>query len=94
MFVGFEQITVSSTVLDKTSLTIPAKTTHAVMRVSGNHMRYTMDGTTVPTTTNGMLMSTNDSSALFLVDDLLNIKMIRDGASNATLMIHYVGTKN
>lgn len=88
MFLSFESITVSNTVLTQSDLTIPANATGVVLQAGAHDVRYRMDDTD-PSTSEGMLLRTTDPPQEFLVEDLLRIRFIRDGASDTTLQLHY-----
>lgn len=93
-YLSYEQLAVSNSVLNSSSLTIPAKATQAELQADSNHVRYTMDGTTNPTTTSGMLLLTTSDPKLFLIQDVRNIRVIRDGAVDAKLNVHYLAGRN
>lgn len=89
MFIGFEQVAVSTSVLTATALTIPAKALGAELQADTADVRYTMDNTTAPTTTSGMILLTTEAPRQFSIDDLKRIKFIRSGGADAKLNIHY-----
>jgi len=93
-YLSYEQIAVSNAVLDEDDLTIPAKATLAELQSDTSHVRYTMDGTTDPTTTSGMLLLTTSDPKLFLIGDVYNIRFIRNGAVDGKLNIHYIAGRN
>lgn len=88
-YLSYEQVAVSNAVKDVDDLTLPAEATHAELQADTNAIRYTMDGTTDPTTSTGMLLLTTSDPKLFLLEDVKNIKVIRNGASDGKLNIHY-----
>ena len=89
MFIGYEQIAVSTSVLDVDDLTIPSGTSHAELQAGTNHVAYTMDGT-APTSSTGMLLLTTEPPRLFLIEDVLRMKFIQR-TGGGTLNIHYIG---
>lgn len=91
MYTGFEQITVSSSVLTESAFTIPAETTHVELQADTQPVRYTMDGTAVPTASSGMILLTTSDPKTFSIEDLKNIKMIRGAGSDAEINVHYFG---
>ena len=86
---GYEQEAISNTAKDISDLSPVATATHVELQAETNHIRYTMDGSTTPTTTSGMLLLTTDPPKVFLMEDFRNIKFIRDAASDAVLNVHY-----
>jgi len=94
MFLSYEQIQVSNTVLDVDDLNVPAKATHAMLQADTQPVRYTMDGLTEPYQTTGMVLLTTSPPELFLIEDLRRIKFKRGAASDGRLNIHYVGGRD
>lgn len=90
MFIGFEQIAVSSTVLDVDDLTIPSGAVAAELQASGNHVRYTMDNSTAPSVSSGMMFLTGSDPKIFGIEAVKRMKFIRDGGTDAKLNIHYM----
>jgi len=88
-YLGYEQISVSNSVLDIDDLTVTAHSTQAELQADTANVRYTMDGATDPTTSSGMLLLTTSDPKTFLIQDVFNIRFIRDGGSDAKLNIHY-----
>jgi hypothetical protein len=88
-YLSYEQVAVSNAVKDVDDLTVPAEATHAELQADTNAIRYTMDGATAPTTSSGMLLLTTSDPKLFLIEDIKNIKVIRNGASDGNLNVHY-----
>jgi len=96
MFVGYEQIAVSNTVLTVAALTIPPGAAYAELQAGpAGGVRYTMDNTTNPTQTFGMVLSgsalLNIITKEFIIEDIRRIRFIRDGAVDTLLNIHYSG---
>ena len=84
-YLSFEQVAVSNSVLTETSFTIPAKATHVELQASVAGVAYTMDGSTDPTVSAGMVLLVTEPPKAFLVQDLKNMKFIRFGGSDAKL---------
>jgi len=93
-YLSYEQVAVSNAVLDAGSLTVPANATMAELQSDTSNVRYTMDGATDPTTTSGMLLLTTSDPKLFLIEDVYNIRFIRDGGADAELNIHYAAGRD
>lgn len=95
MFLAYEQKAVSSAVLDVSDLTGPPTTSPsgAMLQAETQNVRYTMDGT-APTVSTGMILVAGAAPQQFLIDDLVNIKFIRDGGSDAALNVHWFGGRS
>jgi len=89
MYLSYQQVSVADSVLTVTSFTIPAKATHAALQADVGAIRYTMDDTTSPSTSAGMLFKLTDLPKEFLIEDVRRIKIIRDGTTSAKLNVHY-----
>ena len=91
MFIGFEQIAVSTSVLKFSDLVnaVKSQATYVELQADTHHVRFTMDGATDPTTSAGMLLLITEPPRQFLGEDLKNIRFIRDGAADCKLNIHY-----
>lgn len=90
MFIKFEQEAISNAVETIDSLDPPAGATGAELQADTGNIRYTMDGT-APTTSSGMLLLATHPPKEFTIEALRAIKMIRDGAGDANLNVHYFG---
>lgn len=88
-YLSYEQVAVSNSVLDVDDLTVPANATFAELQADTAGVRYTMDGATDPTTASGMVLLTTSDPKIFLISDILNIRFIRSGGSDAVLNVHY-----
>lgn len=87
-FVGFETLTAGDSVLSLNSAQY-GDAGKAVIQVTEGEIRWLPFGaTTPPTTTSGMLW-TAESGLLTLVTDLSKIRIIRNGATNATVNVLY-----
>jgi hypothetical protein len=91
-YIFYEQVAVSNTVLSRANFNIPNQVTHVELQADTANIRYTMDGYTDPTVSSGMLLLTTSDPKIFMADDLLKLRVIRDGGSDANLNMHYVGT--
>ena len=94
-YLAFQQLPggVAATAISlSAALTIPSGAQYAELQASGNHIRYTIDSANnPPTTTYGQLLRTTDPPKIFPIRDILNMKVIRDGAvTNSDLFIHYI----
>lgn len=83
---GFEQITVSTTVK---TLAVPENTKRATLHVEAQPLRYRLDGTN-PDANTGVLVKADVSFDLY-TEALKAFKAIRQGGSDATLTVHYFG---
>lgn len=93
-YLGHEQIIATDAVKTIAALTIPSNTTWAELQATTNGVRYTMDGATDPAVGVGMRLLATESPKFFRLDQLKNIRFIRDGGSNADLDIHYGAGRN
>jgi len=91
VYVGFEQITVSSTVLTQADLTIPAGASHVELQADTQSVRYTMDNSSDPTAAIGMILLVTEPPKLFQLEDMQRVRLIRGAGSDAKLNIHYIG---
>ena len=91
VYLGYEQITVSNSVLDVDDLTIPDGTVAAELQAETQDVRYTMDDSTDPAQGSGMILIAGGEIKEFLRENLNRIRMIRGAGSNAKLNIHYSG---
>lgn len=94
-YLAYEQVTVGSTVKDADDLVSASKNSSvlAELQADGQHIRYTMDDSTNPTSTLGMLLLTTDPPKLFTMEDVRRIRFTTgaaDGVSAARLNVHYV----
>lgn len=96
MFLGYQQFDVLSEVRTYANLTVPSKHLGGVMlQAETGNVRYTMDDTTDPTNSTGMLLIAGNPPEQFLMDDLKRIRFIRSaGSATAKLNIHYFGGRD
>jgi hypothetical protein len=87
---GYERITVDVTVKTASNLAIPADTTVAEIQAEGDNIHYTLDGTSVPGSSSGMLLPANGEPKEIQIENLLNIKFTQD-AGSPFLNVHYFG---
>lgn len=94
-YLSYEQIDCSSpAVQDADALTIPASATHAELQAQAEgDINYTMDGTTQPGASSGMVLRSTDSPKTFLIEDLRNIRFVKSGAATK-LNVHYFGGRD
>lgn len=98
-YVAFEQVTVANASIGLTASKIsPAATggaagsiqpTTASCRLETAEIRYTLDGTTTPTTTVGTQLETNDSLTITGHDLMANFRAIRTTGTSGVLNCHY-----
>ncbi len=87
-YVGFEQVA-AGLIKTVAELTIPANANGAEIQVDTQDVRYTMDGTTEPTASSGMLFLTTEPPKYFDITELRSIKFIQVAAGVGNLNIHY-----
>lgn len=94
-----EQITVSNSAIgldDGSSLTVSEKSRirYAEIQVQGYYIRTTFDGSTTPVaSTTGQLWSPGDLKRAWGWDNCKNLQCIREGSSDATLIVDYWGDR-
>jgi len=88
-YLGYSQITVSSSVVLGSDQTVPQEATFVELQAETNPVRYTMDATTVPTQTSGAILATGKKPKLFTIGDFLRLKCVRGAGSDALLNVHY-----
>ena len=94
MFLSYEQVVVGNTVRDQSYLTIPANATMVELQADTQSIRYTMDNSTDPTVSSGMVLLVTQEPRMFLIEDLKRIRFIRGAGSNANLNIHYAAGRD
>lgn len=94
MYLSHEQVSATASVKTASALTIPAKATHAELQADTSDIRYTMDNTTDPTVSSGMVLLTTEDPALFLIEDVYRIRFIRGSGTNGNLNIHYIAGRD
>jgi len=94
MFLSYEQVVASNVVKTLADLTVPANATMAVLQADTNDVRYTMDDTTDPTQTSGMVLLTSLPAELFLIEDINRIRFVRGAGTNGNLNIHYFAARD
>lgn len=90
-FLSYEEIAATDTIKALAALSVPVTATHAQLQSSTQDVRYTMDDTTNPAQTSGMILKTGLAPETFLIEDLRNIRFVRGSGSNGILNIHYFG---
>lgn len=91
-FCLYESITADSSVQQGSALSIPNGAIGAELAASDQDIRYTMDGSTDPSETSGMLLSTSHNPKIFGISDVINIRFTRGGGTDGTLHVHYLFT--
>ncbi len=95
MFIGYEQqVSDVATVKSRGNLTIPANATGAEIQADTNSIRYTMDNSTDPTSTVGMVFVAGDSPKFFMIDDVIRLRFIAGSGGIGNLNIHYSNGRN
>lgn len=94
MYLLFEREASDGTVKTVSSLSPPAKATHAELQADTQAIRYTMDNTTDPTSSSGMLLLTTSEPKLFLIEDLKRIKFTQGSGGAGGLNVHYLGGRD
>jgi hypothetical protein len=98
MYLSFVQITVSTSVVTVPDNVIPSNATHVDVQADTQDIRYTMDDSTDPTANSGMILHSDHAGGVtgiggppitFLVEDIRRGRFIRDGASDAELLLHF-----
>ncbi len=87
---SYEQVAATAVVKTGADLSFLGNDAKAEVQADTNDIRYTMDGTTNPTQTSGMVLLTTEPPKLFLKEDLLNIRFVRGADTNGNLNIHYL----
>lgn len=98
MYIKYEQITVSTVVLDRDALDVPNKATHAEIQAAEQNVLYTLTGQppdpTAGATGAGMVLPANGEPKLILIEDLKNINFVRGAGNDAKLNIHYLSGRD
>jgi len=97
MFLGYDQVTVSSAVLTVSSFTVPAAASLVEIQATEQAINYTMDASTNPTATAtgvGMRLAVGDMPKQFLIEDFRRIRVIRAAGSDGKINVHYSGGRD
>ena len=94
MYLGFEQEAATSSEKTVSDLTIPVRATHAELQADTQDVRYTMDNSTTPTQTSGMVLQPEDQPKQFGIDDVRRIRFVRGAGSDGNLNLHYFGGRD
>ncbi len=96
MYLSFEQVVADASVDTVAELTIPSGATHAEIQADTQDVRYTMDDSTAPTQTLGMIFDATNPTVpkSFVIDDIRRIRYTRGAGSDGNLNIHYFGGRN
>lgn len=88
-YISYEQIAVLGVVLTVSALTIPANATSAEIQAQDDgDVNYTLDGTSNPGASSGMILQAGNTPKEILIDDLRNIRFVKS-AANTFLNVHY-----
>ena len=85
---GRERLTVDATA-GGVSLTIPTAGRYCNMRLETAQIRFTLDGSTAPTTTVGRLLEVGEILELESIEEMEAFAAIRTGAVSGVLDIEY-----
>lgn len=88
-FLSAERVAATSAVKTADDLTIPNNASQVVLQSDTQDVRYTMDGSTVPTQTSGMILIVGEQPEDFLINDLYKIQFTRGAGSDGYLNLHY-----
>ncbi len=88
-FLNYQQVAATAVVKTVAALTIPSNTTKVELQANGNPVNYTMDDTTDPTQTVGMVLTLYTKPETFLIRDLRRIRFVSGAGADATLNLHY-----
>jgi len=94
MYVGYEQVAATAAVKTVAALTVPANATHAELQARTAGVSFTMDNTTNPTANTGIVLLITEPPKLFLIEDILRIRFLRQAAVDAALDIHYIAGRD
>ena len=87
-----EQITISNSAKTLTAATVTANVEYAEVQVLAQNIRVTFDGSTAPVKdTTGTIWYAEETYRVWGVENCKNLKMIRDAASDATVVVNYWG---
>ena len=76
------------------ALNPPDNATHVEIQADTQNVRYTMDGSSQPTLTHGMIFVANADPKLFLIEDLRRIRFTRAGGADGALNFHYLAGRD
>lgn len=93
-FLFYDQLLISDSVIDINDLSVPSKTTRVELQAESNPVRLTMDGSTDPTQTSGIVLLAQDEPSEFLVEDFKRARLVRGAAADAVLNVHYYGSSS
>jgi hypothetical protein len=94
MYVGYEQVTATAATKTVNDLTVPSNATHAELQADTQNVRYTMDNSSGPSQTVGMVLVTTHAPKLFLIEDIRRIRFQRGAGSDGVLNVHYISGRN
>lgn len=88
-YLSYERVAATDDVKDADDLTIPNTATHAELQADTQDVRYTMDDSSDPDQSSGMILIVGLEAKAFLIDDVRNIRFHRGAGSNGNLNLHY-----
>ena len=89
MYVGFDSVASGAAVKTIADITVPTGATHVEIQAVTQAVSYTMDNSTDPTATEGMMFLTTDPPKAFLVEDLTRLKFIQGAGGAGVLNFHF-----
>ena len=87
---GRERLTIDATA-GGVELTKPAGAKYANCRLESGQVRFTLDGSTAPTTSVGRIMEVGEILSLESKEEIANFAAIRTGAVSGVLDVEYSG---
>jgi len=88
-FLLYEQAVANNTVKTVADLNRPANATGARIQASPHDVHYTMDGTTDPSITSGMVLQEGLPPEEFLIEDMIKIRFVQGLAGTCELNVHW-----
>jgi len=85
----YQYVDATGVVKTVSNFTVPIEAYWCEMQSETNHIRYTLDGTTNPTTSSGMLLLTTKDPIRITAEQARKLRFIRDGAADAVLHLHW-----
>ncbi|KKM08381.1 hypothetical protein LCGC14_1724340 [marine sediment metagenome] len=89
MYLSYEQVAATNVVKTVVALTVPGNATMVELQADTQDVRFTMDDTTDPTQTSGMIMLVSLPKNMYLIEDLQRIRFVRGAGTDANLNLHY-----
>lgn len=91
MYLHYQQVDCTLVVQTASSFSVPAEATHVELQaIDTADVNYTMDNTTDPGASRGMILRATDPPKLFEIADFKRIKFCAE-AGTASLHAHFIG---